>query len=93
VSCCTTTHCLDRIPLAGGGWACWAALEDGRLHDATPSTTPPATTTRRPGWSRGAVVACPSCGGRAYSPGPNGLPQRRCHAAECGHIWNPEERP
>jgi hypothetical protein len=92
MSCCTTTDCLDRVPLPGGGWTCRSLLEAGRLRDAAAATVP-TTTTRRPGWSRGAVLPCPRCGGRPYSPGPAGLPQRRCHAAECGHIWNPEERP
>lgn len=90
MSCCTSTGCFDRVPLPGGGWACRAALEDGRLRDATPSTTPALAATRRLGWSRGAVLPGPQCGCRAYSPGPGGLTERRCHVATCGHVWNPE---
>jgi hypothetical protein len=34
------------------------------------------------------VIVCPDCGGKPYSPGPDGLPQRRCHG--CGRVWRPE---
>ena len=89
MSCCTTTDCLDRVLLPGGGWACRTALASGRLLDTTKregATLAPGP--RRPGWSRGAVLPCPRCGCRAYAPGPNGLPERRCHAV--GHVWDPE---
>jgi len=32
---------------------------------------------------------CPACEQYAYSPGPAGLPQRRCHG--CGQTWTPGE--
>ena len=35
------------------------------------------------------VIRCPKCGTRAYSPGPSGLPQRKCR--RCNWIWSPEE--
>jgi len=31
--------------------------------------------------------ACPSCGGFAWSEGPDGPPWRRCH--KCGEVWSP----
>lgn len=32
-------------------------------------------------------LPCPTCATYAYSPGPAGLPQRRCHG--CGEVWTP----
>ncbi len=46
---------------------------------------------RRPGWSIGAVLGCPSCGNRACSTAPAGRPHRRCDGPRgCGQTWNPE---
>jgi hypothetical protein len=38
----------------------------------------------RPRWPV-KVRPCPQCGGRPFSWGPDGLPQRRCWT--CGHLW------
>ena len=54
-----------------------------------PASPEPAP--RRPGWSRGFTLPCPSCGNRPYSTPPGGPPLRRCDGpAGCGHVWNPE---
>jgi hypothetical protein len=33
------------------------------------------------------VVACPHCSTRAFTWGPGGEPERRCHG--CGFVWTP----
>lgn len=105
---CPGCGVVDYLPLAGGWRRCWAcgsrwgsgndpgdppgleAFAD-RLGLAEGSS-PVAVMLRQPGWSIGAVLACPCCGNRVHSTPPAGGPHRRCDGPRgCGHIWNPEE--
>ncbi len=55
----------------------------------TPDTPSPSPTGRGEEDKKPVRPRCPSCGGLPYSPGPAGLPQRRCHG--CGQQWTPGE--
>jgi hypothetical protein len=85
MTCCPGPACANRVPQPDGGWACRRLLALGLLQEHAP---PPPPTEHQPGWSSTAVLPCPRCGCRAYSPGPGGLPERRCWA--CQNVFNPE---
>lgn len=96
----------DYLPIGGGRRRCWVC--EARWGEGSDPGDPPelphvarllgqpvaagVPPKRAPGWSAGAVLACPACGNRVYSIPPARRPFRRCDGPRgCGNTCNPEE--